>query len=172
MEAVEDRVGVNSIYLDFAKPFDTVPPKQLLSKLKAGGIDGKVLKWLETFLVGCRQRRVSQVTSGVPQGSILGPLLFLLYVNDIPDSVLSTAKLFADDTKLYSRVRNQEDCNALQADLNALAAWSRKWLLRFNETKCVVLKIHSAIQYVYTLNGKCLSEETSQKDLGITILKP
>ncbi len=177
VEAVEDRVGVNSIYLDFAKAFDTVPHKRLLSKLKAAGIDGKVLKWLETFLVGRRQRvvlrngvsRWSQVTSGVPQGSILGPLLFLLYVNDIPDSVLSTAKLFADDTKLYSRVRNQEDCNALQADLNALAAWSRKWLLRFNETKCVVLKIHSAIQYVYTLNGTCLSEETSQKDLGITI---
>ncbi len=105
----------------------------------------------------------------VPQGSILGLLFFLLCVNDIPDAVVGTAKLFADDTKLYARVKDQDDSNALQDDLNSLAAWSRKWL--FNETKCVVLKIHSAIQYVYTLNGTCLSDEGSQKDLGITVNK-
>ena len=100
---------------------------------------------------------LKRTSSGVPQGSILGPLLFLLYVNDIPDAVVGTAKLFADDTKLYARVKDQDDCNALQDDLNSLAAWSRKWLLKFNETKCVVLKIHSAMQYVYTLNGTSLT---------------
>ena len=71
--------------------------------------------------------------------------------------------LFADDTKLYTRIKDQDDCNSLQQDLNALGAWSQKWLLKFNETKCVVLKIHSAINYVYTLNGMCLSGVDSQK---------
>ena len=74
--------------------------------------------------------------SGVPQGSILGPLLFLIYVNDIPDVCISTLKLFADDTKLYREIHNLDDCTVLQDDLNSLAVWNEIWLLRFNAGKC------------------------------------
>ena len=106
------------IYLDFAKAFDTVPHKRLIHKLRAYGIRGKVLRWITNFLSHIRQKVVlhngnsswENVISGVPQGSILGPILFLLYVNDIPSIVSSTAKMFADDTKLYCPVRTIDDC--------------------------------------------------------------
>ena len=93
------------------------------------------------------------VISGVPQGSILGPILFLLYVNDIPSIVASTAKMFADDTKLYCPIQSRENCLKLQSDLSRLTVWSKNWLLKFNESKCVVLRIKQSIEYVYSLNG-------------------
>ena len=115
------------------------------------------------------------VYSGVPQGSILGPILFLCYVNDIPDQVHSTVKMFADDTKMYKEVSVLEDCEDLQNDLNNLGAWAKFWLLRFNESKCVVLKIRQALNFHYSLNGAALCETDCQKDLGVIIsntLKP
>ena len=171
------------IYLDFAKAFDTVPHKRLITKLKSYGIRGKVLSWIEAFLNNRRQRVVLRngsskwilVKSGVPQESILGPLLFLFYVNDMPTLVQNTAKMFADDTKLYAKTKTRQDCDRLQQDLNHLAAWSQDWLLKFNETKCVVLKIRESLKYAYTLNGYNLKQETTQKDLGVAIsddLKP
>ena len=96
-------------------------------------------------------------------------LLFLFYVNDIPDIVSSTAKMFADDTKVYRKISSKADCDSLQSDLNELAAWSKRWLLEFNAEKCVVLRIRAALNYQYSLNGVYLKEVTSQKDLGITI---
>ena len=105
----DKNISTDVIYLDFAKAFDTVPHKRLIHKLRAYGIRGKVLHWIRNFLGHRRQKVVLQngcsswkdVISGVPQGSILGPILFLLYVNDIPSIVSSTAKMFPDDTKLY-----------------------------------------------------------------------
>ena len=94
------------------------------------------------------------VSSGVPQGSILGPLLFFLYVNDLLDSVKAMTKIFADDTKLCSNISTLADCEALQDDLNKLAVWTKTWLLNFNATKCVVLKIRQSLNYAYTLNGE------------------
>ena len=108
--------------------------------------------------------------SGVPQGSILGPILFLLLINDLPDKISSVAKLFADDSKLYRSVRSDDDCKLLQDDLNSLAAWSNQWLMRFNEDKCVVLKIHASLNYIYTLNGTHLKEVDEQRDLGVIVL--
>ena len=126
---------------------------ELVYKLKHLGVRGHVLAWIESFLRGRRQRVVlrngfstwKEVTSGVPQGSILGPLLFLFYVNDIPDIVSSTAKMFADDTKVYRKISSKADCDSLQSDLNELAAWSKRWLLEFNAEKCVVLRIRAAL---------------------------
>ena len=171
------------VYLDFAKAFDSVPHKRLILRLKLAGISGRVLRWIEGFLSGRRQRVVlrngsshwRQVTSGVPQGSILGPLLFLIYVNDIPELVSSTAKMFADDTKVYCHTPDLESCKYLQDDLNKLGAWSSKWLLNFNAHKCVVLKIRESLNYLYTLDGVPLKSVSSQKDLGVIIsndLKP
>ena len=166
------------IYLDFAKAFDTVPHEISLYELKNVGIRGRVLMWLTSFLSNRRQR-VSMlngasswrwVKSGVPQGSILGPQLFLIYVNDMPDVVSSTAKLFAEDTKVYKEIKEVfDDCFSLQKDLNKLAAWSRIWLPRFNETKCVVLKVKLSLEYIYTLNSHVLDQVSTQKDLGVTI---
>ena len=143
----------------------------------------KFHQWIKSFLSGHRQRVIlrngtstwRKVISGVPQGSILGPVLFLLYVNDMPELVANTAKMFADDTKLYASIQKREDCVSLQKDLTALFLWSQNWLLHFNADKCVVLRIHSAIQYMYSMNGNYLKEENEQKDLGVIIsndLKP
>ena len=178
-ENCDEGLGTDVIYMDFAKAFDTVPHKRLLYKLKSVGIRGKALMWLSTFLSQRRQRVLlreassdwGDVTSGVPQGSILGPILFLIYVNDIPDNISNTAKMFADDTKLYKPISNISDCHKLQQDLNSLAAWSNQWLLKFNESKCVVLRIKESFDYIYTLNGIPLNSVESQKDLGVTISK-
>jgi hypothetical protein len=173
----DEKNGVDAIYLDFRKAFDTVPHRRLLYKLHHLGIRGHALNWIESFLSGRRQRVLlrngssnwRRVTSGVPQGSILGPVLFLLFVNDIPDMVSSTAKMFADDTKVYNTIMTKTYCDFLQHDLNALSAWSKLWLLEFNAAKCVVLRIRAALNYQYSLNGVFLQEVAIQKDLGITI---
>jgi len=131
---------IDIIYLDYGKAFGTVPHSRLLAKLQGYGISGQVLKWIEAFLTG-RLMRVMvngnssswvEVVSGVPQGSVLGPLLFLLFVNDLPDWVKSSIKMFADETKLWSTIRSASDGNMLQDDLNSLKKWSDKWLFKFN----------------------------------------
>ena len=123
--------------------------KRLLKKLKWYGFNGKLLLWIEDFLTD-RQMSVSvngaysnwaMVTSGVPQGSVLGPLLFLLYVNDIPASVSCKIKLFADDTKIWNIIKTQCDSQFLQSNLDLLCKWSHEWLLRFNIDKCHVMHI-------------------------------
>ena len=169
--AYDKGTGVDVIYLYFRKAFDTVPHKRLLYKLHHLGIRGHALAWIEGFLSRRRQRVVLRngvsnwkpVTSGVPQGSILGPILFLLYVNDIPDYVSTTAKMFADDTKVYSKI------NTLQDDLNSLTVWFKLWLLEFNAEKCVVLRIKKSLDYHSSLNGVYLQEVEEQKDLGIKV---
>ena len=119
-------IPTDVIFLDLAKAFDSVPHERLLLKLKSNGIDGSLLNWLRHFLVGRKQRVVvrgscsdwSRVTSGTPQGTILGPLLFLLYINDITECISSTVKLYADDTKIYREISDPiTDCQLLQDDL-------------------------------------------------------
>ncbi|KAK3870886.1 hypothetical protein Pcinc_023912 [Petrolisthes cinctipes] len=119
---------VDAIVLDFAKAFDKVPHQRLLHKLEFYGIQGQLLHWIRTFLTTRKQRVVldgSQspsvpVTSGVPQGTVLGPLLFLSYINDPPLSLSSTTRLFADDSLVYRPIKDRNDCLRLQDDLTAL----------------------------------------------------
>jgi ribonuclease P/MRP protein subunit RPP40 len=180
-EALEEGYGVDVIFLDYQKAFDTVPHRRLLHKLKTYGIAGNLLKWIEGFLT-LRKMRVAvnganadwaTVTSGVPQGSVLGPLLFLLYVNDLASIVKSNVKMFADDTKIWAKIKENEDAEQLKQDLSKLGEWSDNWLLKFNLDKCKVMHIGHDLNIEYCLrNGqdtKSLSSTKEERDLGINI---
>lgn len=183
--ALDDGNQVDCIYLDFAKAFDSVPFERLILKLKAYGINGKLVNWIRDFLVG-RKMKVSvrdsssewcDVLSGVPQGSVLGPLLFLVYVNDLPDSITSHSKTFADDTKLFRVISSLSDCRELQEDLNRIYSWTNLWLLKLNIQKCKVMNISSSrretINHNYTMGPQDATTElavvTEEKDLGIYV---
>ena len=179
----EPRTGIDIVYTDFRKAFDSVPHQRLLLKLKNYGIQGRLHRWLGSFLTNRLQRVIlngtysdwARVISGVPQGTILGPLLFLFYINDLPEHVKSTAKMFADDCKIYTRIANTSDCVTLQDDLNSLSAWSRQWLLGFSKEKCVVIRVKKALDFIYCIDGHALECVSEQNDLGVTIsneLKP
>ena len=173
---------VDCIYMDFMKAFDTVPHQRLLEKIKRYGIGGSVLGWISAFLTN-RQQRVcingnysgwGKVTSGIPQGSVLGPILFVIYINDLPDVIKNSfAYLFADDTKVYKNVACDEDNQALQCDLSALQEWSDTWLLKFHPDKCEVLSIGKDKRPAYPCHletdGKHhpLKHVEQLKDLGI-----
>ena len=175
--ALEDGDPLDVVYLDFAKAFDSVPHQRLLGKLDSCGVRGKLMEWIKAFLTGRQQRVVLQgsksdwvpVTSGIPQGSVLGPTLFTIFVNDMPEWVASSIKLFADDAKLYDRVQGPL-AGDLQADINALAKWSETWMFPFNASKCKVVHLgnHNPGN-AYTLNGTALEEDSEERDLGIIV---
>ena len=111
-----------------------------------------------------------EILSGIPQGSVLGPILFVIFINDLPDEVMCTAKIFADDTKLFHCINSQEDRVRLQDDLNRLVEWSRQWQMSFNASKCKVLHIGpSNPGYEYSMSSTSLEPTTDEKDLGVTI---
>ena len=120
--------------------------------------------------VGDAESEWTDVTSGVPQGSVLGPILFVIYINDLPENVNSSVKMFADDTKLYRHIITEEDRNELQKDLNALQKWSETWLLRFNASKCKRMHMgHSNDGTNYQLGGETIPHDSQEKDLGVII---
>ena len=143
--------GLQSVilYLDLAKAFGSVSHQRLLLKLSQYGVSGKLLQWFESYLGQCGQQcwvhgfvsSRSPVLSGVPQGSILGPLLFLVYVNDLPPVIQNRIALFADDSKCSSVIERLQDCESLQKDLDSLHGWSDNWHLKFNTSKCAVLTV-------------------------------
>ena len=167
------------IYLDFKKAFDSVAHNELLAKLWSFGITGTNWKWFQTYLTSRRQcvhfntitSELLSVLSGVPQGSVLGPILFLIFVNDLPDSILSSqVTLFADDTKCFKSVHSSLDSYSLQQDIHRLSVWSRHWTLNFNEQKCVVVsfspKSPAAINNTYFINSEPVHQQ-DHRDLGI-----
>ena len=171
-----------SFCLDFMKAFDKVPHKRLLEKVKSYGIDGDILAWIRSFLEDRKQRVVvngkhsswREVTSGIPQGSVLGPLLFVLYINDLPDTAISQVFLFADDTKLYKQIRNDSDHKIFQDDISKLQNWADDWLLKFHPDKCKILgvgKNELTHQYYMTKDDHslvALSRVQDEKDVGVT----
>jgi hypothetical protein len=141
---------VDVILLDFAKAFDKVPHSRLLHKLSFYGIERNTLRWIREFLTNRSQRVVVdgqmsgnlQVLSGVPQGTVLGPLLFLAYINDMPSCTRNLdTRLFADDTLLFRPIRTPKDATMLQEDLAALEEWENTWQMNFNPSKCTVIRI-------------------------------
>jgi len=173
---LESGDSVDVIYLDFSKAFDSIPHLRLLNKLHSYGFRGRLLQWLKAYLSDRRQCVVvgdgvsgwSDVTSGVPQGSILGPLLFVIYVNELPDIVRNLLYLFADDTKLFAKIADWNDYASLQEDLDNLFGWSQSWQLLFKLPKCMVMHMgtHNP-QFSYTIDGQFLDEVTEHKDLGV-----
>lgn len=179
----EDR-AVDIIYLDFRKAFDIVPHKRLIDKVNAHGITGNTKKWIENWLLDRKQRVVingkesswCKVNSGVPQGSVLGPILFIIYINDIDEGIECKISKFADDTKIMNKVTSTENYQKLQNDINTLVDWADKWQMEFNIEKCKVLHVGSNnVHKDYTMKNSVLSTTENEKDLGVTMssdLKP
>ncbi|MEM7557303.1 MAG: reverse transcriptase family protein, partial [Cyanobacteria bacterium P01_A01_bin.84] len=176
---VDQGQSVDVVYLDFAKAFDTVSHPKLLFKLKRLGIDGELLKWIENFLTGRKQIvRVSntlsneaEVRSGVPQGIVLGPVLFIVYINDLVSMVKnSSLKIYADDVKLYVRSDISANRHLLAADLNRIHRWALDWQLQLSVSKCQVLTIGVTNEnFLYTVDDIALANLYSLRDLGIIL---
>ena len=179
-EIIDEGGNIDNIYLDFAKAFDTVPHHRLIVKLQSYGRGGRVLDWITNFLTDRRQRVLAQasesswvkVLSGVPQGSVLGPVLFVCYINDMPDTISSLIYMYADDTKMANVVNEKKDWKALQQDLRRLQEWSEKWQLILNSTKCKVMHLGKRNRkYKYNMieneTVKILEETVEEKDLGV-----
>ena len=189
-------LGLNScelidiVYFDFAKAFDSVNHDIILYKLKNQlGIDGLMLKIIKEYLKGRNQRVVINgtlssplaVTSGVPQGSILGPLLFVLFINDMQTKVSEKTKiaLYADDTKIWRRIRTPEDHHILQSDINALNEWASLNKMRFPPEKCKILSVNNFYRnlfqelpfyfFPYQLHSTILDYTPEEKDLGVLV---
>jgi hypothetical protein len=182
---LEEGGQVDAIYTDFEKAFDKVPHRRLLSKLEVYGISSSVIIWIEDFLknrvhrvrVNGSYSRWGQVTSGIPQGSVLGPILFLLYINDLPLHCEGDSEiyLFADDAKIFKHIVEAADCALLQRGLDALQEWSRKWLLSLNIKKCRIVSFgrnpDTSTEYFIQGDNEAikLARETKITDLGVIL---
>jgi hypothetical protein len=176
--------NVDVVYIDFSRAFDSIVFNKLLAKLVHYGISGNLLKFISAFIHNREQcvvldncfSSVTNVLSGVPQGSVLGPVLFLLFINDVTSICIgeSKLKLFADDVKLYTSYNvNVTNCGNLQQSIDLLSSWAKSWQLCINISKCSVLSIHhnskSFIHHPYYLNGTQLSNTSSVTDLGVLV---
>ena len=169
------------VFGDISKAFDRVWHKGLLHKLACMGISGSLLQWFQSYLSNRRQRIVlngvesnwADVLAGVLQGSILGPLLFLIYINDIVNNIRSSISLFADDTSIYIIIDDpQTAAFILNSDLDTINVWANDWLVDFNPTKTTSLLIsHRQLSIAHPpleMNNVILNETTSHRHLGLT----
>ena len=173
---MESGIPVDVVLLDFAKAFDTVPHKRLILKLRAYGISGLTLKWIEAFLKNRKQRIVlgeivsswAEIFSGVPQGSPLAALLFVLFINDLPEILKNITKLYADDTKIMNEMLTSASTLSLQSDLDLAFAWTQNWLVKFNINKCIVMHYgYHNKELPLFINGQELNKSNSERDLGV-----
>ena len=181
-EAMDNGNDVDVIYLDFCKAFDKIPHRRLIKKLEKYGIKGKVLNWIRDFLSE-RQQRVfikgssstwTDIASGVPQGSVLGTTLFLVYINDLPEAIEGLVKIFADDTKVYRAIESTETPELLQNDVSKSEYWGGEWKMFYNTEKCHHVHIGEnteASKYEMGSgdNRNTIKRVESEKDLGVFI---
>jgi len=179
---LNNKEQIDAILLDFSKAFDKVDHEGLIMKLKQAGFNNKLLNWSRSFLFDRTQRvivegvysKAQPVLSGVPQGTVLGPLFFLIYINDI-NSKLSPGteiRLFADDSLLYRKIKNINDTVILQNDLDQLQLWEQKWKMEFHPQKCELLRItnkRNIINTSYYIHNTKLNQTKSSKYLGVII---
>ena len=180
MTNLEEGKQTDILIMDFAKAFDRVNHSLLVHKLHRYGIRDSTLAWIENFLEDRHQAVVVNghrssfisVRSGVPQGSVLGPCLFLAYINDLPEELTSLTRLFADDTAVYRVINDCSQQLQLQQDLNRLAEWENSWDMQFHPAKCVSMPItrrRNVLNNSYTLHGHTLDSVTTVKYLGVTL---
>ena len=170
------------IIMDFAKAFDKVPHRRLLHKLEYYGIRGSTHKWINLWLSGRTQQVVldGQASDPVPllsdvrKGSVLGPVLFLIFINGLPDNIRSSVRLFEDDCVLYRNIHSLQDYLTLQEDLTSLGQWGADWQMKFNVAKCHSMRVtwhqhHKQILLDYSLHNHTLKNVQKAKYLGISI---
>ena len=180
-KALDDGLEVKAVFGDISKAFDRVWHKGLLLKLKSVGLSGSLLGWFQNNLSDRKQRVVLpggsstwvNINAGVPLGSILGPLLFLIYINDIVKDINSIIRLFADDTSLYFIVDSPEEASqTINQDLVRIFAWAEKWLVSFNpnKTEYILLsrKLNKPFHPPVIMNNQVITEVESHKHLGVT----
>ena len=177
-DSMDNGDRIDAIVIDFSKAFDLVPHDRLLMKIAISGVDSRIVAWVREFLRGRTQRvkvrgelsEEVRVTSGVPQGSVLGPLLFLVYVNDIWRNIESTIRLFADDCVIYKKIINNGDIDRLQEDLDRLGEWAAENAMKINPSKCKAVRFTRArVKHPlnYTIGDQLIPEASSCKYLGI-----
>ena len=177
-EGIDKGDSIDGIFFDFAKAFDKVPHERLLRKIERFGIGGKLLAWIREWLTD-RWQRVGvggcwsewrRVWSGVPQGSVLGPVLFLMFIDDLDDGLMSRILKFADDTKIFGKVDCHEDRNRLQSDLDKLVEWADRWQMSFNVGKCKVMHLgRRNEEWNYVMSQQRLKAVGEERDLGVTL---
>jgi len=185
---LENRGQIDIIYTDLEKAFDKVPHQRLLSKLQSYGINTVLISWIKSFLCS-RVQRVKingclsdskPVLSGIPQGSVLGPVLFVIFINDLPLECLDLCKsfLFADDAKLYKYISCELDSFALNESCQKLFKWCKNWMMNINISKCKVLSVahnnNDIVNYDYGFNVNDdkfvkLDRVDNFRDLGVTM---
>lgn len=185
-EAIDERCSVDVTYCDFKKAFDKVPHNRLLHKIRMYGIGESIVNWFEAFLKKRKQRVIVEgeesgwydVISGIPQGSVMGPVLFVLYINDLPDVIKNDSDiyLYADDTKIFRKIVNVEDIRKLQEDIYEMRKWSDIWLLEFHPDKCHHMTIgrHGNVgcregRYKMFCEKDYMDKTDCEKDLGVVI---
>jgi ribonuclease P/MRP protein subunit RPP40 len=179
-EGVDQGEDMDVIYLDFQKAFDKVPHKRLLLKMRDMGIGGELARWVENWLEGRKQKVLLngcssdwvKVTSGVPQGSVLGPILFVIYINDLDEGIRNRIWKFADDTKLLGKCTQPGGVEELRRDLEKLCNWAEKWQMAFNVEKCKVMHIGKKNSGAkYWMGNEEIKEVQEEKDLGVLVCK-
>ena len=181
LKAMEEGANVDAIYLDFAKAFDKVDHGLLLHKLKRVGVKGKMGRWIQEFLknrenqvlVDDQKSLIFFLKSGVPQGSVLGPILFLIYISDISEGLIVEPLVYVDDTKAIKRIDKEEDAEELQKDITQLYKWGKENNMEFNKGKFVVLRygkdldIKESTTYFSGDTDEVIEEKDSTRDLGV-----
>mgnify|MGYP005983777977 FL=1 len=177
-EILDDNGQVDVIFTDFQKAFDQIDHFILLKKLRLMGFSNSMVQLFSSYLIGREQRvryqnhlsKSSVPTSGVPQGSNLGPLLFLIFINDLPNLLLNRKLLFADDLKIYAKITSVDDCLQLQEDINILINWCLRNRLTLNILKCIVMSFTRKLKpivFTYSMGTSKLKRTDIYKDLGV-----
>jgi len=177
---LDENKPVDIVYLDFSKAFDKVSHVRLIKKLEAHGIGGQILEWIRSWLKNRRQKVIVEgegskwvgVTSGVPQGSVLGPICFLVYLNDLEEGLVSKLGKFADDSKMLKSIISSDDAKIVTNDLRSLEKWAEVWQMQYNVDKCSVIHMgnHNPCSE-YSLGNKPLNISDKERDLGVIIDK-
>jgi hypothetical protein len=179
-DALDNGDTIDAIIVDFSKALDVGPQGRLLTKIAKSGVESRIVVWIREFRlgrtqsvrVGAKLSKEARVTSGVPQGSVLGPLLFLAYVNDIWENTEPTIRLFANDCVIYIKITNEEDMDMLRKDVYMLGAWAVENKTKINPSKSKAVRFTRARvreQVNYSLMDTLIPEASSCKYLGIIL---